>query len=148
MMIVRPDITYITSVRQPIGGFDPSQDVMATTNAFTMGPMQFMAGGQAGLGRAPIQFLGPRPVQLLGLSFTDRFRALWARIKAKWAAWGIKKKLGLGFTPYGPKAWAGGRAVPMADQRAAMLVAMGFNKLPAQFAAVDSSLIARRFYNG
>lgn len=134
MMLVRPEITYRTSVLQPIGGFEPHQDIMQSVANFTLGPQGFQQGG---LGRPPIMFLGPG-VQLLG-PFAS-LKLWWANVKARVAAWGLKRKLGLGFTPYGPRRWAGGRVVPMAAQREQMLLAMNSKLLPAQFSPITSQL--------
>lgn len=136
---VRPDFTYITGVKQPWGAFDPVNDVMATTNAFTLAPMQFQQGG---LGRAPIQFLGSSPIRLMGPTM-NKLQMWWARVKARWAMWGLKKRLGLGFVPYGPKAWAGAHVVPLFDARQAQVVNMGTGHLPGQFAAI--SAMANRY---
>ncbi len=136
---VRPDFTYITSVRQPIGGYDPRQDVMAVTGEFTLGPQSFQQG--AGLSGPPITFLGPSgrpPVSFFGPS------SWWQRTKMRFQMWKARRA-GLGFAPYGPPAWAGGRAVPMIANREAMLVAMGAQNIPPQFSAIDAGLIPMRY---
>lgn len=145
MMIVRPEITYRTSVLQPIGGFEPHQAIEQNVADFTLGPSGFQAGGLSGpsygqlLGnRGPIQFLGPSYGQLLGPF--DKLKMWWGNIKARVAAWGLKKRLGLGFTPYGPRHWAGGRVVPMAAQREQMMLAMNAKLLPQQFSPITQQL--------
>ena len=144
MMILRPDLTYITSFRQPVGTFDPTAAVMATTNAFTMAPMQFQAGApMAGLGRPPIQFLGPSPVRLMGpRNAVSRF---FTRVRAAFKATMANRRGLSGFTPYGPRGWAAGHVVPMMDPRQLMFLQMGFSHLPSQFSAIDSSLLAQRY---
>lgn len=132
MMIVRPEITYRTGVLQPIGGFEPHQDIMQNVADFTLGPSGFQQGQ---LGRPPITFLGPSPIHLMGPLAT-----WWANLKARVAAWGLKRRLGLGFTPYGPKRWAGGRVVPFAAQREQMLLAMNNRLLPPQFSPIQAQL--------
>lgn len=132
--VLRPDFVYKTSVLMPSGGFNPVMDVMATTDAFTLGPMQFQQG--SGLGRSPVRFLGPSPVRLMGPMST--LQMWWANFKAKWAAFGLKKRLGLGFTPYGPKRWAGNAVVPAFMMHQNNVAQMGTNQLPGQFAAITA----------
>lgn len=120
---VRPDITYRTGVLQPIGGFSPHHDIMATVNEFTLGPQGFQRGGLSG-------------------SFS--LSSWWTNLKLRFQAWRARRA-GLGFAPYGPKAWAGGRAVPYASGREAMLIAMGQRNMPPQFSAVNPALIQARF---
>lgn len=148
--VVRPDQVYRTGVWPTIFGFDPTADVMATVNTFTNQGTSFMQGGLAGprvkLLGPPIQFLG----RGMGFSLTSWLQGLWMRIKMGYAKLkmklvGPKQGLGGSFYPYGPRSWAGQMAVPMADQMAGQVIAMGGSHLPSQFAAIGADALAPAF---
>jgi len=168
---VRPDRVYRTGVLTPIVGYQPQQDVMAVAQAFTQGPYAFQAGdagtmvgsgvsGVAGprvtlLGN--VQLLGKPPITFLG-AFGDISNLGWLQkiwIKAK--AWGARRKAmkvltasgvnGLGFTPYGPNAWAAGMVVPSVADRVAMMVAMQQKDQPPEIAMNNSAVIMNRWNN-
>jgi len=142
MMILRPDVTYATGVRQPIGTFQPTADVMANVAQFTLGPQGFQQGGLNGIIHGGL--VGGKVWKSLHLMGGPSW---WQNLKMRFAAWKTRRQLrGLGFTPYGPQSWAGGRAVPYADNRRSMLIAMNERHLPSQFQpSVQASLVAGRY---
>jgi hypothetical protein len=134
---VRPDQVYRTGVIQPIGGYSPQQDVMDVAASFTQGPYMFQQG-QAGFS-GPVQFLG------LNVASLGPLQKLWLKFQV-WRTKMQAKKFGFaGLTPYGPAQWAGGRVVPGANDRAAMLIAMQQKTQPEQIAFNNSDQIAQRW---
>lgn len=138
---MRPDRVYRTGVLAPMAGFSPQQDVMGVAAEFTQGPALFMQGDNPGLGRPPIQFLGfGAPISNLGF-----LQKAWIKFTA-WRTRMQAKKFGFsGLDPFGPQDWAGGRVVPMANERAEMLMQMQAHNQPQIFAARNTDQIAMRW---
>ena len=154
---LRPDAVYRTSVIQPLIGFSPQQDVMAVAGEFTQGPYSFQQGGAlSGLGLArssPIRLMGPYSYGYHGpiANWWGRVKARWAMLRAQYQAQKAMRAAaragvhGLGFTPFGPAAWAGPQVVGDPAQRMSMLIAMAQKDLPSDFQAMNASLIYQRW---
>jgi hypothetical protein len=149
---LRPDAVYRTSVIQPLIGYSPQQDVMNVAAEFTQGPYAFQQGTGLGLARRG------SPIRLMGPGYHGPIADWWTRVKAKWAMlkaqYQAQKAMraaakagmhGLGFTPFGPAAWAGPQVVGDPSARMGMLVAMAQKDLPADFQAMNASLIYQRW---
>ena len=159
---MRPDGVYKTAVLQPLVGYSPQQDVMNVAQEFTQGPYSFQQGGMGlgGLGRrAPVALLGPYTYGMHGpysygysgpvANAWGKMKLWWQSVRAKWrmrfhkgVPMGVQ---GLGFTPFGPAAWAGPQVVGDPSQRMGMLIAMAQKDLPTDFQAMNASLIYQRW---
>ena len=163
MHFLRPDFTYITSVRQPIGGFQPQPDVMGVVDQFTNQARLFQMGDTApastpmsGLGRPVVRLMGlgraPR-VQLMAPKKTVYIKASAGPIARAWTrllAWGKGHKAvqlsGLrGPIPYGPRQWIGPQLVPGPSQEMLALLAYAQGMQPSNIGPQNTTVILNRW---